>query len=70
MHRLPEEKRELENNAFRLAYTLYQMSDDEHTVKQLAALLHYVPEQLKKDMNDIWNYFGELDQLDRYKGES
>lgn len=41
-------------NAGRLAYTLNSFSEDENTVNALARILKYEPEQLKKDMCDIY----------------
>lgn len=51
---------ELKNNAKRLAYTLYCVSDDDDLIDFLAHKLNYVPKQLKKDMFDIWIYLKEI----------
>ena len=51
---------ELKNNAKRLAYTLYCVSDDDDLIDFLAHKLNYVPKQLKKDMFDIWMYLKEI----------
>jgi hypothetical protein len=57
------------NNVRRLAYCLYQYEDDTHTIKQLAALLHYLPDQLQKDIADLETYTAEKVQTDREQME-
>lgn len=41
------------NNASRLSVALWQISGDASTVAQLARLLSYNVDQLKKDINDL-----------------
>ena len=53
------------NNVRRLAYCLYQYKDDTATIKRLAALLHYLPEQLHADISDLEEYTAEKVQADR-----
>lgn len=53
------------NNVRRLAYCLYQRKDDEATVKRLATILHYMPEQLQQDIADLETYTAEKVQADR-----
>lgn len=50
---------EKRNNVRRLAYTLYQFSEDPTTIKKLATILHYTPEQLTKDIKDLESYTAE-----------
>nr|DAR24761.1 MAG TPA: hypothetical protein [Caudoviricetes sp.] len=50
------------DNAHRLAVTLWQYSEDKNTIARLAAILHYEPEQLQKDMSDIYNYIRECEE--------
>lgn len=57
------------NNVRRLAYCLYQYKDDKPTIKQLAALLHYLPEQLREDIADLEAYTAEKVQADREQME-
>ena len=57
------------NNVRRLAYCLYQYEDDTPTIKQLAALLHYLPDQLKKDIADLETYTAEKVKADREQME-
>lgn len=56
---------EKQNNARRLAYCLYQYKDDATTIKRLAAILHYLPEQLQKDIADLEAYTTEKARSDR-----
>lgn len=56
---------EMLNNVRRLAYCLYQRKDDAATMKQLAAILHYLPEQLQQDIADLEAYTAEKVQADR-----
>lgn len=56
-------------NAARLAFALYQYHADKHTVKVLAEYLHYIPEQLEKDMKDIHEFVYWMSQI-YYKLES
>ena len=58
-----QERIEKRNNARRLAYALYSAiggawcTDPEHpTVKRLAQILHYMPEQLVQDIKDLEDY--------------
>ena len=53
------------NNVRRLAYCLYQYEEDIPTIKQLAAILHYLPEQLQEDIADLEAYTAEKVQADR-----
>lgn len=53
------------NNVRRLAYCLYERMDDAATVKQLATILHYMPEQLRQDIADLEAYTAEKVQADR-----
>ena len=53
------------NNVRRLAYCLYQQKDDEATVKRLATILHYLPEQLRQDIADLEAYTAEKVRSDR-----
>lgn len=55
-------KKELrKNNANRLAWTIYNHAD-EFTIKNLARLLNYEENQLKKDINDLTAYISELEE--------
>jgi len=56
---------EKQNNVRRLAYCLYQSKDDAATIKRLAAILHYLPEQLREDITDLEAYTAEKVQADR-----
>lgn len=58
---------EKQNNARRLAYCLYQRKDDAATIKRLAAILHYLPEQLRQDIADLESYTAEKVKKDREK---
>lgn len=53
------------NNVRRLAYCLYQRKDDTAAITQLAAILHYLPEQLREDIADLEAYTAEKVQADR-----
>ena len=53
------------NNVRRLAYCLYQRKDDAAAIKQLAAILHYLPEGLQEDIADLESYTAEKVQADR-----
>ena len=53
------------NNVRRLAYCLYQYKDDKPTIKQLAALLQYLPKQHREDIADIEAYTAEKEEADR-----
>lgn len=53
------------NNVRRLAYCLYQRKDDAAVITRLAALLHYLPEQLREDIADLESYTAEKVQADR-----
>lgn len=53
------------NNVRRLAYCLYQRKDDAAAIKQLAAILHYLPEGLQEDIADLEEYTAEKVQADR-----
>lgn len=55
-------KSDVKGNANRLAYTLYQFSEDDRVIKQLATLLHYMPDQLKEDMNAVFTYINRLEK--------
>lgn len=46
------QERERRNNARRLAYAMYQRRD-ESTVKRLAMILNYMPEQLAIDIQSL-----------------
>lgn len=53
------------NNVRRLAYCLYQRKDDASAIPRLAALLHYLPEQLREDIADLERYTAEKVQAGR-----
>lgn len=53
------------NNVRRLAYCLYQRIEEPTTIKQLAAILHYLPEQLRQDIADLEAYTAEKVSNDR-----
>ena len=53
------------NNVRRLSYCLYECVSDAATVKQLAAILHYLPEQLKQDIIDLEEYTTEKVKADQ-----
>lgn len=55
-------KSDVKGNAHRLAYTLYQFAEDTNTINQLARLLHYMPEQLKEDMEAVHKYLNQLEK--------
>lgn len=61
---LTREENERLNNVRRLAVCLYQCSDP-RTLKQLAHILHYIPEQLKEDILDLEKYTYEKTEADR-----
>lgn len=44
----------IRDNAGRLAACLSSFSQDDKTVTVLAQILRYEPQQLKRDMQDIW----------------
>ncbi len=50
-----------DSRAHRLAYTLYQFSEDPRSVNKLAYILNYLPDGLQKDMLAIYMYIGELE---------
>ena len=61
-----QERRERRNNARRLAYALYSSiggawctDATDPTVQRLASILHYMPEQLVKDIKDLEDYTRE-----------
>lgn len=58
------EKFKQRDNAVRLAYVLRDYAEDQRTVQQLATLLHYNPQQLSKDMQDISKYISRLEETD------
>lgn len=45
---------ERKNNADRLAYALYCISEDENSIKAVAQTLHYEPAQLQTDIKDLY----------------
>lgn len=47
------------NNVQRLAVCLGQFADHTPTVNQLARILHYNPEQLKRDLKDLESFTAE-----------
>ena len=51
------------SDAKRLIVTLNQYADDTAAVKRLAAVLHYMPEQLREDMRTLYSYLRELEEL-------
>lgn len=53
------------NNVRRLAYCLYQRKDDAAAIKQLAAILHYLPDGLREDIAELERYTAEKVQADR-----
>lgn len=53
------------NNVRRLAYCLYQRIEEPATIKQLATILHYLPEQLRQDIADLEAYTAEKVNGDR-----
>lgn len=57
------------NNVRRLAYCLYQRKDDAAAIKQLAAILHYLPDGLREDIADLEEYTAEKVQADREQME-
>lgn len=56
---------EQQNNARRLAYCLYQRREDTAFIKRLAALLHYMLEQLTEDIADLETYTAAKVEADR-----
>lgn len=61
-----QERRERRNNARRLAYALYSAiggawcTDAQNpTIQRLAQILHYMPEQLVKDIKSLEDYTRE-----------
>lgn len=64
--------REIEriNNARRLAYALYQRSGDDAAVKQLARILHYMPDQLRIDMQDLEAFTAKVEDSERFFAEA
>lgn len=53
------------NNVRRLAYALYQRSDDSLFVNRLAVFLNYMPDQLRQDIQDLESYTAEKVESDR-----
>lgn len=51
----------MKENAHRLANTMERYAEDERTVKQLAALLNYLPGQLREDMQDLLRYINSIE---------
>lgn len=51
----------MKENAHRLAGVLERYSEDDNTVKQLAALLNYLPGQLRTDMRDVLRYINSIE---------
>lgn len=56
-------KNEMLNNVRRLAYCLSTL--DNVTVKRLATILHYQPDQLTKDIADLEAYTADKVKADR-----
>lgn len=56
------EKFRQRDNAVRLAYVLRDYAADQRIVQQLASILHYNPQQLTKDMQDISKYISRLEE--------
>ena len=57
-------------NAHRLAVVLDQYAEDKRTVQMLAHYLHYLPEQLEKDMHDLRAYLRDLERkIDELGGD-
>ena len=57
------------SDAKRLAVTLDQYADDSAAVQNLAAVLHYYPEQLREDMRTLYDYLRELEELNQTEEE-
>jgi transcriptional regulator with XRE-family HTH domain len=53
------------NNVRRLAYALYQRADDSLFINRIATLLHYMPDQLRQDIQDLESYTAEKVESDR-----
>lgn len=53
---------EKKNNAHRLAYSLYCISEDANRIKSVAQVLNYEPKQLQTDLTDLYNYLSELER--------
>lgn len=51
----------MRENARRLAGTLERYAEDENTVKRLAALLNYLPGQLRTDIQDLVRYINSVE---------
>ena len=56
---------ELKNGSARLANALLNVQDDDYTINRLAQLLHYLPEQLREDIQAINNYVSANLQRDK-----
>ena len=56
---------EKRNNVRRLAYCLFQRSEDPAFISRLASLLHYMPDQLQRDICDMETYTAEKVNADR-----
>ena len=56
---------ERRNNVRRLAYALYQRSEDRAFIKRLAELLYYDTSQLMHDIRDLESYTAEKTAADR-----
>lgn len=59
------ETRERINDARRLAFALYERSEDAACIAQLARILHYMPEQLRKDIAALESFTAEKAAADR-----
>jgi len=49
------------DNAHRLAAILGRYAEDPRTVERMAAILNYLPAQLREDMESIGEYIAELE---------
>lgn len=59
------QERERRNNVRRLSVALIQRAGDAGFVQQLARLLHYMPDQLQRDIHDLDEYTAEKVDADR-----
>lgn len=48
-------------DALRLAVTLERFAEDPATVQRLASALHYLPDQLRQDMQAVYAYIKALE---------
>lgn len=53
---------ERKNNANRLAYSLYCISEDTYRINAMAHTLNYDAKQLRTDLIDLYKYLSELER--------